>query len=344
MPASAGALDEVRSRFAAALAQADVSAGVRTVLEAHEAGASVDQLVVDVLAPAQAEVGRRWAAGEWTVADEHAATTVTDAAITALDLDARSARQRPDGPRMVVACAENEWHGIPAKLVALFATHCGAHVVQLGAAMPAAALRSYLASADVDVLALSCTMPTNLLSARRCVAAAQDVGVPVIVGGRAFGGDGVRAAAIGADAWSSDVRRLLPLATATRSGAGSAREVLPDALVADAVETSLLLRVLAALEARHPEVAAMSEVAREATVDDLRWVARFTGAALACDDPRILDEMLDWLLRILDSRQVPRGPVVDGFDLLADALEEPAPAAAALLRRSITGLARTNGV
>ena len=339
MPADLADTADVQARFAAALAVPDVPAGVRVILDAYDAGLTVDRLIVDVLAPAQREVGRRWETGEWSVADEHAATLVTDAAVTALDLHARPTQPPKDGPRVVISCVENEWHVLPAKLVALFAAHCGAHVVLLGATMPAAALRHYLASADVDVVALSCTMPTNLLSARRTVAAAQDVGVPVIVGGRAFGEDAARAAAIGADAFTADVRALIPTARAATAGTGSASEVPPDALAADAIDDAVLARVVAELSHQHPAVRDMNAFALDATMDDLRWVARFTAAALGCGDPRILDDMLGWLLRVLDHRRVPREPVVDGFRLLATALEDRAPAAAGLLRERLEHLA-----
>lgn len=56
-------------------------------------------------------------------------------------------------------------------------------VTVLGPSMPADQLGRRLEAGDVDVLALSCTLPTNLLGAARCVIAAHRVGVPVIAGG-----------------------------------------------------------------------------------------------------------------------------------------------------------------
>jgi methanogenic corrinoid protein MtbC1 len=44
-------------------------------------GLAVDELVLDLLAPAQALVGLRWELGDWSVAAEHASTAITEAVL-----------------------------------------------------------------------------------------------------------------------------------------------------------------------------------------------------------------------------------------------------------------------
>lgn len=147
----------------------------------------------------QAHVGELWERGEWSVAQEHAATAVTETAVSALwVMTAR--RQLDDGPHTAVACAEGEWHALPPRMAAAVAAEAGANVTVLGPSMPADHLRRRLEVGDIDVLALSCTVPVNFRGAADCVAAAHAVGLLVVAGGRAFVGRLQRARAIGADA------------------------------------------------------------------------------------------------------------------------------------------------
>ena len=228
-----------------ALVRCDPAAATDLVLDLLEAGASLSDIVADVLAPAQTRVGELWERGEWSVAQEHTATAVTEAAVSALwVMTAR--RQLSGGPRVAVACAEGEWHALPPRIAAALAAEAGADVTVLGPSMPAAHLQRRLGAGDVDVLALSCTVPTNLLGAARCVAAGHAAGVPVVVGGRAFAGRQQRAAAIGADLLVDTPQRLADPPTPA-----GADVVVPDEAVwldtaPDTTVDDLLFRVLAA--------------------------------------------------------------------------------------------------
>ena len=79
---------EVTEGFVELLEQADQPAAVRLVTGLAEQGVAPEELVLEVLVPAQREVGRRWERGDWSVAQEHAATGVTDTALGLLALDA----------------------------------------------------------------------------------------------------------------------------------------------------------------------------------------------------------------------------------------------------------------
>jgi methanogenic corrinoid protein MtbC1 len=89
-------------RFVDHLARRDRRSAVRQALGWLDAGASVQDLVQGLLAPAQAEVGRRWEANRWSVADEHAATAITDAVLAALAWRIEAAE---DQGHVVVTCA-----------------------------------------------------------------------------------------------------------------------------------------------------------------------------------------------------------------------------------------------
>src|SRR5687767_1071937 len=71
-------------RFLASLDRRDRRAATRQALRLLDTGHTVEDIVVGLLAPAQVEVGRRWETNRWNVAQEHAATAITDSVLGAL--------------------------------------------------------------------------------------------------------------------------------------------------------------------------------------------------------------------------------------------------------------------
>ena len=172
-----------------------------------EEGASPEAVVLEVLAPAQREVGRRWEDGRWSVAQEHAATAVTDTALGLLTLDAE-----PSGDgRALVACVEGEWHSLPARMAAEILRVRGWDVTYLGPSLPADDLARYVEFQRPDVVGLSCSMPVSLKGAARSIDACREVGVPVLAGGTGFGPDGRYASRLGASAWTADAVQAVGL-------------------------------------------------------------------------------------------------------------------------------------
>ena len=169
------------------------------------AGTAADELIVDLLAPAEREVGARWARREWSVAQEHAATAVVDAALAMLALEHEPAL--PTGARRaVVACVEGEWHSLPARMAAELLRLEGWDVVFLGPSVPADDLGAHVRDLEPDVAGLSCSVPLFLTGAQRSIEACRDAGVPVVAGGAGFGEAGEWSVALGAAAWLPDAR------------------------------------------------------------------------------------------------------------------------------------------
>ena len=173
-----------------------------------EAGASLEALVLELLAPAQREVGLRWERREWNVAQEHAAAAIADAALAVLALGDVAVHRG----LVLVGCVEGEWHMLAARMAAEVFRRRGWSVTFLGPSVPALDLAAYAAATAPDAVALSCSLPTSLPGAQRCIHACREEGVAVLVGGAGFGPDGRYAGSVGADAWDADpvwgVRRL----------------------------------------------------------------------------------------------------------------------------------------
>lgn len=311
--------------FFESLSQVDPQRASRLVLDLLDDGVPVARICEEVLRPAQVRVGQMWEQGEWGVADEHAATAVTESAV--VSLTAAVPRPRPARLHVAVACAEGEWHTLPARMLGAVAQAGGAQVTVLGPSMPAAHLGDRLAAGDVDVLAVSCTLPTNLVGAARSVGAAHDAGVPVVVGGRAFSGREQRAWAIGADAFAEDAAALLGPPPAL---AGRPVVVPHEVLLLDDVHPDVVDLALDRLVAAHPQLARREPHALSSTREDLRWMARYAGAAVLTGDATVLDELLQWLVRLRAGR-VPREVVATSARLVAETVEPSAPRGAELL-------------
>ena len=155
--------------------------------------------------------------------------------------------------------------------------------------------RRRLEARDIDLLAVSCTVPVNLPGAARCVAAARAVGLPVLVGGRAFAGRPQRAEAIGADGLVTAPQELLEPPPAVGGDVRLSEEALRLDVVSDATIDQVFARAVAA----DPRIAGLPSAHQDRTREDLRWITRFTGAAVLTGDPTVLDDFLASLLRIL---------------------------------------------
>lgn len=317
---TAAAAPEDVQEYLRMLGTSDLDGARRFTLRLLDRGVGPAAVVEDVLAPAQREAGERWYRGQWSIADEHAATGVAEACLAVLPAVHA-------GPSVLLAAPEGEWHVLPSRLAAAAARRARARA--LGPGLPADHLQRFLAARRPDLLALSVTLSTNLVAAARSIAAAQAVGVPVLLGGRALGTDDRRALALGADGWSASATTLGTFVPAPREAAA----VLPyEAVLADAVDDGVLLLALERQAAATPGVRALNSTQQRHALDDLRWITRHAAAALACDDPAVLDDLLQWLDVLLRYRGMPASVLPDGAGYLADALEAETPRVADLVR------------
>jgi methanogenic corrinoid protein MtbC1 len=324
-----GETQEPLEQYFQTVADVDAIGATDVVMNLLESGAALAQITREVLGPAQVRVGELWEQGEWSVADEHAASAVTETALAALS--AATTRRTAAQRHVVVACAEGEWHMLPARMaVSIVAASADVRVTMLGPSLPAEHLGRRLEAGDVDLLALSCTLPTNLIGAARSIDAAHAAGVPVIAGGRAFGRTPRRAEAIGADAWAADPSDLLgPVPELT----GTASEVPLEALLLDAVSDSMVALAYDRMIGAFPWLEAMTPFQHARTREDLRWMARFTAATALTADVTILDEFLSWLGRLLADK-VPVPVLATSAHLVADVVGPQAPIGAQLLHKA----------
>ncbi|WP_017605596.1 cobalamin B12-binding domain-containing protein [Nocardiopsis alkaliphila] len=296
----------------------DEEGALELIRQALATGADHETILLEVIALVQTRVGVMWQANELSVAQEHAATHVSERA-TGLVLEHGLARIGSTDRRgtVVAACVEGEWHGLPVRLLGDVLRLRGWRVTFLGASVPAHHLAVYLQEATPDVVALSCSLPSHLISAHGMITAATRTGVPVIAGGAGFGPDDSLARALGATLWAADARsaadlleRELPLTLPW-----PVEEVLaPPAEYASLVRRRRdLVRSGTEHSRRSYEARGLrlGEAALDRTVEDLGHIVDFLATALYVDDEKVFTRFLDWTRVVLRTRGVPLDSVAE---------------------------------
>lgn len=187
-----------------ALVRGDTAGADEVVEQARRRGATVEQIYLHLLAPAQTEIGARWRARRLTVADEHLATEITLGQMERLreDLTVRPV----SGRRAVLACVEGEAHAVGLRMVADFFLIDGWVIDYLGANTPTADLVAFVARRRPALVALSVTQTEYLPALGLVGAALRRVTPPprLLAGGAALRGRPRAATTIGVDAVGLD--------------------------------------------------------------------------------------------------------------------------------------------
>ncbi|MFD0310062.1 B12-binding domain-containing protein [Streptomyces sp. NPDC127119] len=280
--------------------------------------AAGERVLLELIAPTQERVGLAWAADDITVAQEHAATAISERCVAAVaDATAPALALSFSGTsvgRVLVSCVDGEWHSLPARLVSEVLRLRGWRVDYLGAQVPTEHLVAHARRTRAQAVLLSSSIPTLLPGAHNAITSCQGAGIPVVAGGAAFGPQGRYARLMRAE-WAKDApdaatllgRRLTP------SGAHAAR--LPDLdlpHLADQEYTmvrrtklQLVKQTLADVEEGFPEMRHYSEYQRERTVEDIDFIVGHLATALYVDDPGLFTRFITWTADILEARDVP---------------------------------------
>lgn len=143
--------DVARERFLAAIESYDLDEAGRVATSAMVAFAPYD-LVTQVTGPLLDEIGERWRAKRFSVAQEHAASAILRGQLGEL---LRSARPRSGGPTLVATTPAGELHEFGALIAAIVAATAGAHVIYLGPNTPPTEVASAAARSKADAVLIS---------------------------------------------------------------------------------------------------------------------------------------------------------------------------------------------
>lgn len=105
----------------------DLAAAYQTIVAADTVGMPLTRLFGEVLQPALTEVGKRWEHGDLLVAQEKEISELARDLIA--ELSRRHVHTTPQGPTLVAACAEGEYHELGLRMICglLRVSGCAVH-------------------------------------------------------------------------------------------------------------------------------------------------------------------------------------------------------------------------
>jgi methanogenic corrinoid protein MtbC1 len=173
------------------------------VLSAVDRGLPVRSAYMEVVVPAQQELGRLWMLDEISIGEEHQCSAASMRLLSLLH--ARAARGAPQSLSVLGATVSDNQHEFGIRIVMDFFDLEGWRSVYLASGVPVADLCKSLQDYDADLLALSVTLTPQIESARCMIAELRSQPeiseMPVMVGGGAFAGLGDLWREIGGDAY-----------------------------------------------------------------------------------------------------------------------------------------------
>ena len=182
-------------------------------------GVSHVEMSLEVLAPSQVRIGELWHEGRINTAQEHLATTITIEIMDALRQDITP--KTGLGVRAVVTPVEGDQHSLGARMIADLLTLDGWEVDFLGTGTPGADLGEFVRHRNVDLVAVSATMPEFLPNVKAATDVIRRVDSPrpkIMLGGGALENTSHDLDALGCDAVVgsaleavSEARRLVGL-------------------------------------------------------------------------------------------------------------------------------------
>jgi methanogenic corrinoid protein MtbC1 len=328
-----GTLSKGVDEFLRSAVDGDGRACIRLALDLLDQGVPADQIIVDLLAEAQREVGERWMRNDWTVADEHLATSSAQKA-----LDALANTVEPPEPLglVVVACAEGDWHSLPAQMFAELLRLRGIAVLFLGSSTPADHVAALLSRRRADALVVSCSLPIFYRGVTRLADAAHHLGLPVIAGGRALGEVPARALRLGADASAFRVDEaeiiLRGWLQARPSVSVEPTKLDRSALGLDLEASRIADQGFVSLTTSYPDDQ------RALTKVDLTFIVQFIAAARLAGDPDVFSDFLEWEQTVLANRGVPPTALKAGIAALEPFLSRMDPRVGAMARDALPGV------
>lgn len=177
---------QAQADYERALLHADRRRCAAAVVATLEAGIAADTAMCEVVTPALYAVGRQWAAGELTVADEHLMSAIAEVDLAKLrdHLHTVPVRDR----RVVVAVADGEQHRLGARIVADLLGSDGWSTDLLGSATPNEVLVDHVRATRPVAVGVSASTEARAAAIHELVLALRELDDPpmVLLGGRLF--------------------------------------------------------------------------------------------------------------------------------------------------------------
>ncbi len=205
--------EQLALEYLLAVLEGDSRRAIDMLLKAVEDGLGIHDAYLEVLLPAQQEVGRLWHNGELSVAEEHFVTATTRQAMSLL-----SRRTEPaptNGKTVVAAAVAGNVHDLAVRVISDFFEHAGWRSVCLGGDVPVEEVADSAGYFKADAIVLSAALSVQLQTVAETTAAIRglpDREVKVLVGGIAFAEAPELWQQLGADGYAATAAEAVALA------------------------------------------------------------------------------------------------------------------------------------
>lgn len=199
------------TNYMEALRHGDRRSAYNLARGALDSGVDIRDIYMEVLQPAMHEVGRLWERNQFTVAQEHLATAITQSVMAQIYATVYGAPF--NGLTLIATCIGGELHELGIRMVSDFFELEGYSVFYLGANAPIPDVVSMVNDRRADLLAISVTLGGYVVQAREMIqavrASPQGQRVKIMVGGQPFNRTPDVATTIGADFTARDAREAV---------------------------------------------------------------------------------------------------------------------------------------
>lgn len=189
------------ARYLQILLRKDADAAIVLLLNAVEDGLPLKELYLQVLQPAQYELGRLWQIGQISIAEEHYCTAATQQIMSRLYPQLFSTPK--NGKVLVATCIKGELHEIGMRMVADLFELDGWDTHFFSATTSHSTILQALTDNRADLLALSATLTCHVKHMQQLISTihASTITPPpqIMVGGYPFNADPELWRRIGAD-------------------------------------------------------------------------------------------------------------------------------------------------
>jgi excisionase family DNA binding protein len=196
-------------RLVQRLLAADQTGAWKVVEAAQASGKGLRELYREMVIPAMAAIGERWANGTVTVAEEHAASQVMVRIVSRLS--AQIARRGVSKGTVVMGTPASELHVLPLMIAADLIRLEGFDVLDLGCKLPAESFAAIAAKQQrLIAVCVSATSPDQVEGIRATIGALRRLtDAPIFLGGAAVDGP-EHARLLGADFGASRADDIIP--------------------------------------------------------------------------------------------------------------------------------------
>jgi methanogenic corrinoid protein MtbC1/DNA-binding XRE family transcriptional regulator len=205
-------ISKIRNDYTETILSGDAERAHKVIDQGLAAGVIPSRLYLEVLMPAQVEIGARWHRGDVTIPQEHIATQITLRQMARLRAMLKTRLKL--GLKAVVSSVEGDQHFLGAQAIADFLVVDGWEVDFLGADVPTDHLVPYAKARGAHLVCVSVSLTSLVPVAQKLVAELRKItaGPKILLGGAAFIGHPQLVESVKADAFSLDPQEAVTMA------------------------------------------------------------------------------------------------------------------------------------